>query len=153
MIRRPPRSTLFPYTTLFRSRVPWRRMTLIAARWIPSARIRHPWPQARFLVQHPRWEPSALAAHARICPGARGNPRPLYVGSCSAGDGIGRAARRAVSLVRPFGHRACPVDTAPLSLAPVRAGIVGGRTEWRNRVGSGLGDDTATKLAAATVEH
>src|SRR2546426_1561850 len=23
MIRRPPRSTLFPYTTLFRSRVPW----------------------------------------------------------------------------------------------------------------------------------
>src|SRR5258705_9882789 len=25
MIRRPPRSTLFPYTTLFRSRCPWRR--------------------------------------------------------------------------------------------------------------------------------
>src|SRR3989337_3752785 len=25
MIRRPPRSTLFPYTTLFRSRVNWRR--------------------------------------------------------------------------------------------------------------------------------
>src|SRR2546427_4903646 len=25
MIRRPPRSTLFPYTTLFRSRVMWRR--------------------------------------------------------------------------------------------------------------------------------
>src|SRR5256884_8145682 len=24
MIRRPPRSTLFPYTTLFRSRMPWR---------------------------------------------------------------------------------------------------------------------------------
>src|SRR3989449_11055958 len=24
MIRRPPRSTLFPYTTLFRSSVPWR---------------------------------------------------------------------------------------------------------------------------------
>src|SRR3712207_8602296 len=24
MIRRPPRSTLFPYTTLFRSQVPWR---------------------------------------------------------------------------------------------------------------------------------
>src|SRR5258708_20670832 len=27
MIRRPPRSTLFPYTTLFRSRVPTRRRT------------------------------------------------------------------------------------------------------------------------------
>src|SRR5258708_3091624 len=25
MIRRPPRSTLFPYTTLFRSRLPWWR--------------------------------------------------------------------------------------------------------------------------------
>src|SRR5438874_4383702 len=25
MIRRPPRSTLFPYTTLFRSRSPWAR--------------------------------------------------------------------------------------------------------------------------------
>jgi hypothetical protein len=38
-------------------------------------------------------------------------------------------------------------------LQTVRAGIVGGRTEWRNRIGSGLGDDTATKLAAATIEH
>src|SRR2546422_9982218 len=28
MIRRPPRSTLFPYTTLFRSRIPDRRDTL-----------------------------------------------------------------------------------------------------------------------------
>src|SRR6266567_8558342 len=27
MIRRPPRSTLFPYTTLFRSTSPWRRST------------------------------------------------------------------------------------------------------------------------------
>src|SRR3712207_7721873 len=26
MIRRPPRSTLFPYTTLFRSRVVWRQV-------------------------------------------------------------------------------------------------------------------------------
>src|SRR2546421_6184359 len=28
MIRRPPRSTLFPYTTLFRSRIDWRRIGL-----------------------------------------------------------------------------------------------------------------------------
>ena len=27
------------------------------------------YPQRRFIVKHPRWEPSALAAHARICPG------------------------------------------------------------------------------------
>src|SRR3712207_7582418 len=29
MIRRPPRSTLFPYTTLFRSRVKWRDLPLL----------------------------------------------------------------------------------------------------------------------------
>ena len=39
--------------------VPWRRMALIVARWLPPAQIRHPWPQLRFLVKHPRWEPSA----------------------------------------------------------------------------------------------
>src|SRR2546425_2144075 len=37
MIRRPPRSTLFPYTTLFRSRAPAR----------PAARRRWPAPRAR----------------------------------------------------------------------------------------------------------
>src|SRR2546425_6088377 len=29
MIRRPPRSTLFPYTTLFRSMVPWNKASTI----------------------------------------------------------------------------------------------------------------------------
>jgi hypothetical protein len=52
--------------------VSWVRMSQIAARWLPPARISHPWPQRRFLVKHPRWEPSALAAHARICPGGAG---------------------------------------------------------------------------------
>src|SRR5438067_13158527 len=34
MIRRPPRSTLFPYTTLFRSRMKqWRLLLLVAAGW------------------------------------------------------------------------------------------------------------------------
>src|SRR5712675_3230219 len=33
MIRRPPRSTLFPYTTLFRS---WPRGTMTRPRWSPS---------------------------------------------------------------------------------------------------------------------
>ena len=28
------------------------------------------YPQQRFIVKHPRWEPSALAALARICPGS-----------------------------------------------------------------------------------
>src|SRR2546429_3725346 len=40
MIRRPPRSTLFPYTTLFRSRwtAPARRSALPGSRWMHSCR-------------------------------------------------------------------------------------------------------------------
>jgi group II intron reverse transcriptase/maturase len=55
-----------------KANVSWTRMERIAARWLPPARISHPWPQRRFLVKHPRWEPSALVAHARICPGGAG---------------------------------------------------------------------------------
>ena len=55
-----------------KGRVTWARIGRIAARWLPPARISHPWPQYRFLVKHPRWEPSALAAPARICPGGAG---------------------------------------------------------------------------------
>ena len=38
-------------------------------------------------------------------------------------------------------------------LRTVRAGINGSRTGWKNRLGSGLGDSTATGLAAMTIEH
>jgi group II intron reverse transcriptase/maturase len=37
----------------------WERMTKIAADWLPQPRILHPWPDQRFDVKHPRWEPSA----------------------------------------------------------------------------------------------
>jgi RNA-directed DNA polymerase len=52
--------------------VPWQRIKLLVARWIPSARVRHPWPQFRFLVKHPRWEPSVVGAQGRICPAGAG---------------------------------------------------------------------------------
>ena len=35
------------------------RMDALAAAWIPTPRILHPWPSARFAVKHPRWEPNA----------------------------------------------------------------------------------------------
>jgi transposase len=38
-------------------------------------------------------------------------------------------------------------------LQTIRAGIVRNRAEWKNRIGSGLADATATRLAAATIEH
>jgi hypothetical protein len=31
-----------------RARLTWKRMQRLAARWLPSARVPHPWPQARF---------------------------------------------------------------------------------------------------------
>lgn len=37
----------------------WERMTKIAADWLPQPCILHPWPDQRFDVKHPRWEPSA----------------------------------------------------------------------------------------------
>jgi RNA-directed DNA polymerase len=45
------------------------RMTWDRIRKLTPARILHPWPHARFAVNHPRWEPSALIGHARICAG------------------------------------------------------------------------------------
>lgn len=32
----------------------WRRMNVIAKRWLPLPRVMHPWPEQRFLVKHPR---------------------------------------------------------------------------------------------------
>ena len=46
----------------------------------------------------------------------------------------------------PAMRRLCELHT-------IRAGIIGSRTEWKNRLGSGLGDSTATELAAMTIEH
>lgn len=37
-----------------KTRVTWQRMTRLAADWLPSPRILHPWPDQRFAVTHPR---------------------------------------------------------------------------------------------------
>jgi RNA-directed DNA polymerase len=37
-----------------RHRLPWRRMRVLAERYLPFPRILHPWPEQRFLVNHPR---------------------------------------------------------------------------------------------------
>jgi group II intron reverse transcriptase/maturase len=39
--------------------VTWVRITKIADAWLPKPRILHPWPDRRFAVTHPRWEPNA----------------------------------------------------------------------------------------------
>ena len=42
-----------------KDRTTWERIRRIASDWLPTPRILHPWPEARFDVKHPRWEPSA----------------------------------------------------------------------------------------------
>lgn len=42
-----------------KDRTTWARISRIAADWLPSPRILHPWPNVRFAVNHPRWEPGA----------------------------------------------------------------------------------------------
>ena len=65
------------------------------------------------------------------------------------------------ALIREYVELFEPAPWAPPSpavrrlseLQSVRAGLIGSRAEWTNRIGSGLGDDTALKLAAATIAH
>jgi hypothetical protein len=42
-----------------KDKLTWERMTRISDAWLPSPHILHPWPERRFAVKHPRWEPSA----------------------------------------------------------------------------------------------
>jgi len=52
-----------------KDRTIWERMTKLQDDWLPRPRILHPWPTARFVVRHPRWEPYAGKPHVRFCAG------------------------------------------------------------------------------------
>jgi RNA-directed DNA polymerase len=47
----------------------WDRITRLTDDWLPKPKILHPWPQQRFAVKHPRWEPYARIGPVRICAG------------------------------------------------------------------------------------
>ena len=53
-----------------RGRVTWERVTRLA-RSLPTPRVLHPQPYARFAAKHPRQEPSAVIPLAGICAGGR----------------------------------------------------------------------------------
>jgi transposase len=65
------------------------------------------------------------------------------------------------ALIREYGELFKPEPWTPPSLAmrrlcelqTIRAGIIRSRAEWKNRMGSGLGDSIAIELAAATIDH
>jgi RNA-directed DNA polymerase len=52
-----------------RDHTTWHRITRIAEEWLPKPRILHPWPNRRFAVRHPRWEPDAVVPPVRFCAG------------------------------------------------------------------------------------
>lgn len=52
-----------------RDRTTWADMDRLAARFLPRPKITHPWPDQRFRVKHPRWEPYAGIPPVRICAG------------------------------------------------------------------------------------
>ncbi|MFY9656056.1 MAG: group II intron reverse transcriptase/maturase [Methylocystis sp.] len=47
----------------------WPRIEALAREWLPSPKILHPWPERRFAVKHPRWEPYAGIPPVRFCAG------------------------------------------------------------------------------------
>ena len=47
----------------------WERITRLANDCLPKPLILHPWPEQRFAVTHPRWEPYALIGPVRFCAG------------------------------------------------------------------------------------
>ncbi|MGA8364689.1 MAG: group II intron reverse transcriptase/maturase [Solirubrobacteraceae bacterium] len=49
--------------------IAWNWMAKMADAWLPQPHILHPWPNQRFAVRHPRWEPYAGKLHVRICAG------------------------------------------------------------------------------------
>ena len=48
-----------------KDRTGWDRINKLADQWVPKPRILHPWPNQRFAVKHPRWEPGAGMRHVR----------------------------------------------------------------------------------------
>jgi group II intron reverse transcriptase/maturase len=52
-----------------KDRTPWERIRRLANDFLPKPRILHPWPEKRFAVSHPRWEPYALIGPVRFCAG------------------------------------------------------------------------------------
>jgi len=52
-----------------KDRTTWAEVGRLARDYLPMPRILHPWPNDRFAVKHPRWEPYAGKPHVRFCAG------------------------------------------------------------------------------------
>ena len=52
-----------------KGKITWEKMRSLAEEWLPTPLILHLWPNQRFAVTHPRWEPYAGKPHVRLCAG------------------------------------------------------------------------------------
>ena len=52
-----------------RDKTTWTRIAKLANDYLPQPTILHPYPEQRFAVRHPRWEPYAGKPHVRFCAG------------------------------------------------------------------------------------
>ena len=52
-----------------RDKTTWERIKRLADDFLPKPRVLHPWPEQRFAVKHPRWEPYAGKPLVRFCAG------------------------------------------------------------------------------------
>src|SRR6266542_1075675 len=154
MIRRPPRSTLFPYTTLFRS-VPCRPCPWSARRW-PGARAwrsLHPPGLLRRRARRGTGSPSTAtyAACAPGCPERRSSVRSAArprAGSCD------HALARRVAWARRVQHAVAeaqdpphPVGVIPVMGDQDQAGsVMGGRVQHVDDEVAGLGVQRAGGL-------
>src|SRR2546429_1884331 len=114
MIRRPPRSTLFPYTTLFRSRLPLRDESEPVLDPHPAARRAggtggaHARPRRRARAQAGARAPAAPAEPPGRPRETGGHPRPIPP----------TPARRVPAAPRVVGHRRRP-PAAPAAPPPL----------------------------------
>ena len=122
--RRPPEAIGCSLADLAgqRTRFNWTRMNRLATRWLPPARVRHPFPNVRFDATTRRQEPSALAAHAGICAGGRPQGRSLPRTPRPGGEGVA-GSHPVVPTGETAGHAAWVSDKGPGSRSDVATGV------------------------------
>jgi hypothetical protein len=83
-------------------------------RWLPKARILHPWPNQRFAVKHPRWEPCARIAPAGMSAGGAQQWHPYRTKAHDAVTAATAGGVTPLSLRRSFAGNA---RSAPSKIA------------------------------------
>ena len=115
-----------------KANVSWARMERIAARWLPPARISHPWPQRRFLVKQAYRSDRAVESGAAFRSGLSQGDRARHAAGGarsrddrgarrSKGERTPRAARLSLGLLQPHAYHPGRQARAAGAAGPGRA--------------------------------